>query len=238
MSEYDASFVFMPLPEAQAYFNRKDDVTAIEVFTDQSGQDRRLPQDRDGGGRAAGVPGRLAAAQLDLLQRAAGRAQRDVPDPDHDRAGRGAQHRLRPDHAGEGQGQDIAILRTMGASQGSIMRIFLITGAAIGVVGTLTGFFVGMLICLNIESIRQFLSWLTNTELFSPELYFLSRAAGRDRFRRDHRGRDHGADAVVPGDALSVVARRAPRSRRRAPVRVRTRWPRGRKMYRLSISTR
>ena len=37
---------------------------------------------------------------------------------------------------------------------------------AIGVVGTLTGFFVGMLICLNIESIRQFLSWMTNTELF------------------------------------------------------------------------
>ena len=73
------------------------------------------------------------------------------------------------------KGQDIAILRTMGASQGSIMRIFLITGASIGVVGTLTGFFVGMLICLNIESIRQFLSWLTNTELFSPELYFLSK---------------------------------------------------------------
>ncbi|MDO9060609.1 MAG: lipoprotein-releasing system transmembrane subunit LolC, partial [Bradyrhizobium sp.] len=44
-----------------------------------------------------------------------------------------------------------------------------------GVVGTLTGFFVGMVICLNIESIRQFLSWLTSTELFSPELYFLSK---------------------------------------------------------------
>ena len=73
------------------------------------------------------------------------------------------------------KGQDIAILRTMGASQGSIMRIFLITGAAIGVVGTLTGFFVGMLICLNIESIRQFLSWLTSTELFDPTLYFLSK---------------------------------------------------------------
>jgi lipoprotein-releasing system permease protein len=55
------------------------------------------------------------------------------------------------------------------------MRVFLITGASIGVVGTLTGFFVGLLICLNIETIRQFLSWLTSTELFSPELYFLSR---------------------------------------------------------------
>jgi lipoprotein-releasing system permease protein len=54
------------------------------------------------------------------------------------------------------------------------MRVFLITGASIGVVGTLVGFFVGLVICLNIESIRQFLSWLTSTELFSPELYFLS----------------------------------------------------------------
>jgi lipoprotein-releasing system permease protein len=73
------------------------------------------------------------------------------------------------------KGSDIAILRTMGASQGSIMRIFLITGAAIGVVGTLTGLLVGLLICLNIESIRQFLSWLTSTELFDPTLYFLSK---------------------------------------------------------------
>ena len=62
----------------------------------------------------------------------------------------------------------------MGATQGAIMRVFLITGAAIGVVGTLAGFLLGVLVCLNIESIRQFLSWLTGTELFSPELYFLS----------------------------------------------------------------
>jgi lipoprotein-releasing system permease protein len=72
------------------------------------------------------------------------------------------------------KGQDIAILRTMGATQGAIMRVFLITGASIGVVGTMVGFLLGIVICLNIESIRQFLSWLTNTELFSPELYFLS----------------------------------------------------------------
>jgi lipoprotein-releasing system permease protein len=55
------------------------------------------------------------------------------------------------------------------------MRIFLITGSSIGVVGTLTGFMVGTLVCLNVETIRQFLSWVTSTELFSPELYFLSR---------------------------------------------------------------
>ncbi|MEA2954180.1 MAG: lipoprotein-releasing system permease protein, partial [Alphaproteobacteria bacterium] len=73
------------------------------------------------------------------------------------------------------KGSDIAILRTMGATQGAIMRVFFITGASIGVVGTLLGFGLGTLVCLNIESIRQFMSWLTNTELFSPELYFLSR---------------------------------------------------------------
>ena len=73
------------------------------------------------------------------------------------------------------KGQDIAILRTMGATQGSIMRVFLITGAAIGVVGTMVGFLLGLVICWNVESIRQFISWLTSTELFSPELYFLSR---------------------------------------------------------------
>jgi lipoprotein-releasing system permease protein len=73
------------------------------------------------------------------------------------------------------KGSDIAILRTMGATQGSIMRVFLITGASIGVVGTLVGLLLGIVVCLNVESIRQFLSWLTNTELFSPELYFLSK---------------------------------------------------------------
>ena len=55
------------------------------------------------------------------------------------------------------------------------MRVFLITGASIGVTGTLIGFVVGMIVCLNIESLRQFVSWLTRTEVFSPELYFLSR---------------------------------------------------------------
>lgn len=73
------------------------------------------------------------------------------------------------------KGSDIAILRTMGASQGAIMRTFMITGASIGVAGTLVGFVVGVLVCANIESIRQFMSWLTRTDLFPPKLYFLSK---------------------------------------------------------------
>ena len=72
------------------------------------------------------------------------------------------------------KGSDIAILRTMGASSGSIMRIFFMTGAAIGIVGTFAGVLLGVIVCLNIESIRQFFSWISGTTLFNPELYFLS----------------------------------------------------------------
>jgi lipoprotein-releasing system permease protein len=72
------------------------------------------------------------------------------------------------------KGRDIAILRTMGATRGAVMRVFFITGASIGIVGTIAGFALGMLVCLNIERIREFIGWLTNTELFAPELYYLS----------------------------------------------------------------
>jgi lipoprotein-releasing system permease protein len=73
------------------------------------------------------------------------------------------------------KGHDIAILRTMGATKGAILRVFLITGASIGVVGTLVGFTLGLIICVYIEDIRRFVSWLSSTELFSPELYYLSK---------------------------------------------------------------
>ena len=74
------------------------------------------------------------------------------------------------------KGSDIAILRTMGATQGAIMRVFLITGASIGVVGTIAGLSARRRWSASISrSIRQFLSWMTATELFSPELYFLSK---------------------------------------------------------------
>ena len=72
------------------------------------------------------------------------------------------------------KGRDIAVLRTMGATKGMIMRIFFIDGAFIGVVGTLIGFILGVLFCENIETIRQFLEGLSGRELFSAEIYFLS----------------------------------------------------------------
>ena len=71
--------------------------------------------------------------------------------------------------------QDIAILRTMGATQGMIMTIFFITGSIIGVTGILAGSALGILFALNIESIRQFIERLSGTNLFSPEIYFLTK---------------------------------------------------------------
>jgi lipoprotein-releasing system permease protein len=175
MSEYDAAFVFMPLAEAQLYFNRSGDVTAIEVYTenpDRVDHFRRLVTD------AAG----RAIFMVDWRQRNATffnalQVERNVMFLILTLIVLVAALNI---VSGlimlvKDKGQDIAILRTIGATQGAVMRVFLITGAAIGVIGTLTGFAVGTIVCLNVESIRQFMSWLTNTELFSPELYFLSR---------------------------------------------------------------
>jgi lipoprotein-releasing system permease protein len=73
------------------------------------------------------------------------------------------------------KGRDIAVLRTMGATRGMILRIFLLSGASIGVIGTGAGLLMGVLFCENIENIRQFLQNLTGTQLFQAEIYFLSR---------------------------------------------------------------
>jgi lipoprotein-releasing system permease protein len=175
MSEYDAGFVFMPLKEAQAYFNRTGDVTAIEVYVDKPDRVeafRRLIAD------AAGRPiymidwrrrnetffGALQVERnvmfviLTLIVLVAALSILS------------ALTMLVKDKT-----QNIAILRTMGATQGAVMRVFLITGTAIGIIGTLTGLVVGIVFVLNIENLRQFLSWLSGTELFPPELYFLSK---------------------------------------------------------------
>jgi lipoprotein-releasing system permease protein len=175
MSEYDAAFVFMPLTEAQAYFNRNNDVTAIEVYTDNPD---KIVQYRQMVTDAAKRP----IFMIDWRQRnatffSALQVERNVMFLILTLIVLVAAFNIASSliMLVKDKGRDIGILRTMGASQGSIMRVFLITGAAIGVIGDLVGFLVGLAVCLNIESIRQFMSWLTNTELFSPELYFLSR---------------------------------------------------------------
>ena len=73
------------------------------------------------------------------------------------------------------KGRDVAILRTMGATRGAMMRVFLITGASIGIVGTLAGLALGIVFCLNIESIRELMAWMTDTTIFDPNVYYLTR---------------------------------------------------------------
>jgi lipoprotein-releasing system permease protein len=176
MSEYDSTVVFMPLAEAQAYFNRADDVTGIEVFVTTDPD--KIEGFRKIVAEAAGRPVLL----VDWRQRISGffnalQVERNVMFLILTMIVLVAALNM---ISGlimlvKDKGSDIAILRTMGASQGSIMRVFLIAGAAIGAVGTLAGLFVGMLICFNIDRIRQFLSWLTGTEIFPAKLYFLSK---------------------------------------------------------------
>jgi lipoprotein-releasing system permease protein len=175
MSEYDAAFVFMPLPEAQLYFNRSGDVTAIEVYTvDPDRKDRFRELVKQAAGREVFIIdwGQRNATFFSALQ-----VERNVMFLILTLIVLVAALNI---ISGlimlvKDKGHDIAILRTMGATQGAIMRVFLITGASIGFIGTLTGFLVGLVVCLNVESIRRFISWLTSTEVFSPELYFLSR---------------------------------------------------------------
>ncbi len=87
------------------------------------------------------------------------------------------------------KGGDIAILRTMGATQGAVMRVFFIAGASIGVLGTFAGLIIGVLFCANIENIRQFLSRITGTTLFDPTIYFLSQMPAE----------------IDPGEVVTVV---------------------------------
>ncbi|MCK1489721.1 lipoprotein-releasing ABC transporter permease subunit [Bradyrhizobium sp. 180] len=175
MSEYDTGVIFMPIAEAQAFFNRNQDVTAIEVFT---ANPDRIDLFRKTVAEAAGRPIFL----VDWRQRNATffnalEVERNVMFFILSLIVLVAALNI---VSGlimlvKDKGSDIAILRTMGASQGAIMRAFMITGASIGVAGTLVGFIVGLLVCVNIELIRQFMSWLTRTELFPPKLYFLSK---------------------------------------------------------------
>jgi lipoprotein-releasing system permease protein len=175
MSEYDSAFVFMPLSEAQAYFNRAGDVTAIEIYTDD-------PDHIDGFRQSVTDAAARPIYMIDWRQRNATffnalQVERNVMFLILTLIVLVAALNI---VSGlimlvKDKSSDIAILRTMGATQGAMMRVFLITGASIGVVGTFVGFLLGTVVCLNIEEIRRFLSWLTNTELFSPELYFLSK---------------------------------------------------------------
>ncbi|RUV70014.1 MAG: lipoprotein-releasing ABC transporter permease subunit [Mesorhizobium sp.] len=179
MSEYDSSIVYMPFSEAQLYFNMDGRAQAIEIYVDN-------PDNVDA-----------------LKPKVEEASQRPITMVDWRERNRTFFDALQVERnvmfmiltlivlvaalniiSGlimlvKDKGHDIAILRTMGATRGAILRIFLMTGAAIGVVGTIAGVLLGVVICLNVERIRQFFSWLAGERLFNPELYFLSQLPAR-----------------------------------------------------------
>jgi lipoprotein-releasing system permease protein len=174
MAEYDSTFVIMPFGEAQNYFNLDDSASAVEVYLQNADAvDTLRPAIEQAADRQALVTDWrernvtfFSALEVErnvmflILMLIVLVAALNVIS---------GMTMLVKD-----KGHDIAILRTMGATQGAIMRVFFITGASIGTLGTLAGFILGVVISWNVEPIRQFLSRLTRTELFSPELYFLS----------------------------------------------------------------
>ena len=174
MSEYDSSILFMPLNEAQLYFNKPDSVTVLEVVLNSPDEVSKLgPKIMEVGGPSIYISDwrQRNATFFTALQ-----VERNVMFLILTLIVLVAALNI---ISGlimlvKDKGSDIAILRTMGATRAAVMRIFFITGASIGVVGTLAGLALGILVCLNIERIREFIGWVTNTELFSPELYYLS----------------------------------------------------------------
>ena len=174
MSEYDSTFVFMPLAEAQAFFNLRDAVSAVEVMIADADAVKAF---REPIIEAVAMPARMLDwQQINASFFTALQVERNVMFLILTLIILVAALNI---VSGlimlvKDKGRDIAILRTMGAGQGSILRVFFISGASIGVAGTLIGLVLGVVVCLNIEAIRQGVSWLTGTPLFSPEIYFLS----------------------------------------------------------------
>jgi lipoprotein-releasing system permease protein len=199
MSEYDSSIVFMPLAEAQKFFNRRNRVDAVEIVIDNADRvGEVIPQlkkmlgdrhsfsdwrDRNKGFfTALEVERSMMFIILSLIVLVA--ALNIIS----------GLIMLVKDKS-----RDIAVLRTMGATRGSIMRIFFVTGASIGIVGTLAGFVLGVLFVSNIETIRQLVGWMIGVDMFSSELYYLTEMPAKMDWREI-------LQVVVMALALSMLA--------------------------------
>ncbi len=175
MSEFDSSILFMPLNEAQRYFSQKGKVSVLEVVLDSPDEVAELgPKIITAGGPSIYI---TDWRQRNVTFFTALQVERNVMFLILALIVLVAALNI---ISGlimlvKDKGRDIAILRTMGTTRGSIRRIFLLVGATIGVTGTIAGFILGVLVCLNIDRIRWLIAWLTDTELFPAELYYLSK---------------------------------------------------------------
>ncbi|MEZ5899521.1 MAG: lipoprotein-releasing ABC transporter permease subunit [Hyphomicrobiaceae bacterium] len=175
MSEYDRMMIFMPLAEAQKYFSKGNEVDVLEVVIDNPERVAEYAAEmRNMLGPEMGlsdwrtrnetfftvleVERNVMFIILSLIVLVA--ALNIIS---------GLMMLVKD------KGRDIAILRTMGASKGAIMRVFLITGASIGIVGTIAGLILGVVFCWNIDEIKNFVSWVSGTTVFDPSIYYLTK---------------------------------------------------------------
>jgi lipoprotein-releasing system permease protein len=175
MSQYDQAYIFMPLEQAQLFFGREGTVDAIDIRVADPDKAASLKARIS---RAAG-PAALVAdwTQRDSSYWGALKVERNVM-------------RLilmlivaiaalniisGLTMLVKNKGRDIAILRTIGAGQGAILRIFFLAGASIGTLGTAAGLALGALVSIYIDEIQSFVEWATGASVFSSDVYFLSR---------------------------------------------------------------
>ena len=173
MSEFDRSIAFMPLAEAQRFFEKNAVVDVLDVIVDD-------PEKVDQSVAAMKEVGLPDLRFIDWRQRNLSfftvlEVQRNMMFIVLSIIVIVAAFNIISGliMVVKDKGREIGILRTMGATQGAIMRVFLITGASIGVVGTLAGCLLGVVFCWRIDDIRRLVSWLTGTELFPPGTYYL-----------------------------------------------------------------
>ncbi|WP_051948749.1 lipoprotein-releasing ABC transporter permease subunit [Methylosinus sp. PW1] len=175
MSEYDRVFVYMPFAESQLFFNHENEATVIEVFLDAPDAVDKFRADID--------------ANIDRPMMLTDWRQRNKTFFDTLQVESNVMFIILTlivlvaalniisglTMLVKDKSSDIAILRTMGATRGAVLRIFLIIGASIGVVGDIAGFLLGLTLAKNLDAIRLLLNKLMHANLFPAELYFLSR---------------------------------------------------------------
>lgn len=174
MFEYDNSFILMPMQDAQVYFQLEDKASLVEIMVD-------YPDSVDGyreeiGPLVGGVGSLVDWQQMNNQFFNALKVERNVLFLILSLIIMVAAFNIISGMIMlvKEKGRDIAILRTVGATRGTIMRIFFMSGAAIGVTGTLLGFILGILFAKNIETIQGWIETITGNELFAAEVYFLS----------------------------------------------------------------
>jgi lipoprotein-releasing system permease protein len=199
MSEYDRMMIFMPLGEAQKYFSKSGEVDVLELVVDN-------PENVEAYDAVIKTEGGPTINVSDWRQRNESffnvlAVERNVMFIILSLIILVAAMNIISGMMMlvKDKGRDIAVLRTMGATKGAVMRVFLITGASIGILGTLAGLILGVVFCQNIEAIKNFVSWVTGATVFDPNIYYLTRLPADINFRET-------AGIVLMALTLSVLA--------------------------------